>query len=202
MIDSTPLSADPGDGTPTSFTGTTDPGTIASDNLFAPTNTYTLTGADLSSVGATETGGLGTGTIIFTVLYEQTGGTGITDINGRVSVTGGNDNRIEFGETLTSTITLTSINGYTGIDLSDLSIGFTNATLANTGGTVNTTTASGTVITTNSDFAASSFLTIAPQSGGQATLTAYTIELTAVPEPSSTALLGLGALALLIRRRR
>lgn len=196
ITDSTPLTGDPGDGTPDSGTGT-----VASNNL-TPTNTYTWTGADLTSLGATETGGAGTGTITFTVLYEQTGGTGITNISGKVSVTGGaSDNRINDTETLTATITLTGINGYSGIDLSDLSIGFTNATLANFLGTVDTTTESGTVTTTTSDFDASSFITIAPQTGGQATLTAYTIEISSIPEPSVALLACLGLLALLRRRR-
>lgn len=197
ITDVTPLTGDPGDGTPDSGTGT-----VASDNGI-PTNTYTWTGADLTSIGATETGGAGTGTITFTVTYSQTGGSGITNVSGKVSVTGGaSSNRINDTETLTTTIALLGISGYTGIDLSDLSIGFTYAELNNVIGTMDITGAFGSVATsTDATFAASSSFTIDPRSGAQATLNTYTIELTAVPEPSTALLGGLGLLALLSRRR-
>jgi hypothetical protein len=203
ITDVTPLTGVPNTtGIPNSFTGTTTPGTVAS-NLGNPTNTYTWTGADLTSLGATETGGAGTGTITFTVGFTQTGGSGIFNVSGKVSVTGGAaDNRINDTETLTSTIALTGISGYTGIDLSDLSIGFTYAELNNVAGTLDITGAFGSIATTtNATFAPSSSFTIDPRSGAAATLNTYTIQLTAIPEPTAALLGSLGLLAILRRRR-
>jgi len=66
----------------------------------------------------------------------------------------------------------------------------------------------GNTVDLNDQFAIGTFtangttqaLTLAPQGFGQAHISAY--QLRAVPEPSSTALLGLGGLALLLRRRK
>lgn len=197
ITDVTPLTGDPGNGTPDSGTGT-----VTSNNGI-PTNTYTWTGADLTSLGAIETGGAGTGTITFAVIYSQTGGTGITNVSGKVSVTGGtSDNRINDIETLTATIGLTGISGYSGINLSDLSIGFTYAELNNVTGTLDIIGDFGSIATsTDATFSTSSSFTIDPRAGAQATLNAYTIEITAVPEPSAALLGGLGVLLLLRRRR-
>ncbi|MCH7226873.1 PEP-CTERM sorting domain-containing protein [Haloferula sp. A504] len=208
VTDVTPLTGDPNNGPPNSFTGTTTPGIFASANEIPgelPNLGYTLTGADLTSLGATEFGGAGTGVIQFQVAFTQTGGSAVQEsaTSGKVSVTGGNSNRIDDGETLTATIAGISIIGYDGIDGSDLSIGFTYAQLSNVTGTLDITHEAGTVATTtDATFDTSSFFTITSGAGEIAALNAYTIEITAVPEPSAAALLGGLCMLALLRRRR
>lgn len=177
-----------------------------SSTAAVPTATYTITGLDLTSVGGTNNE-----TIVFDVLYTHggTGGTGV-QINGfgNIAVTGGDNNQVDNEETLTATLSLNGATTFTG----GLSLGFTSF---QTGGvsaeeTWNVITASGTQFFpagsgTNATFDPSSFVTLDPVSGntnnGTFNAQAFTVSITAVPEPSASLLGGLG-LMLLLRRRR
>lgn len=191
---------------------TTSIGTVSAPASL-PTLTYTVTNLDLTGVG----GGL-TDEIVFKVDLSQTGGTGIQfNTFGNISVTGGTngDFFISPGEALTATVSLVSTTFSGG--LANLSANFQ---LANIGGVSpdvnnpenwNIVHAGGTdarnsnqTNAANNSFPLSSFLTIQDVTGPNAqtiNLQGYEIVVTAVPEPASSALLGLGALALLRRRR-
>ena len=65
------------------------------------------------------------------------------------------------------------------------------------GGTYTTVTGMGTIDTASSDI----FLSLS-RVGGQVRMNGVSLDYAAVPEPSSTALLGLGGLALILRRKK
>ncbi|MEM1353580.1 MAG: PEP-CTERM sorting domain-containing protein [Planctomycetota bacterium] len=166
--------------------------------------TYTITGLDLTSVGGTASE-----TIVYDVLFTQTGGTAV-DFNGfgNIAVTGGGgaDAQVDTTETLTATLSLNSTT-FTG-DI-DLGIVFMAAggngandqwdvihdggteSLAGTGPGVNIAT-----------FAPSSFVTLDPTAGDGVNFQRFDVQVTAVPEPGSFALVGLGGLLVCARRRR
>jgi len=181
-----------------------------------PTTTYTVSSLDLSSYG----GGVGE-SIAFDVTYTHggTGGTGV-QVNGfgNISVTGGDNNQVDNLETLTATVSFNTGSSTFSGDFADLSIGFTSFSTGgvDTGGNTESwqlLTDGGTsgpfeatVDSTTTTFPASSFVTLDPVSGvtnnGTFNLQGFDIEISAIPEPSSAALLGgLGLLALLRRRR-
>ncbi|MEM9110868.1 MAG: PEP-CTERM sorting domain-containing protein [Planctomycetota bacterium] len=166
-----------------------------------PTMTYTITGLDLTSVGGTASE-----TIIYDVLFTQTGGLGVAFNGfGNISVIGGLQAQVDNNETLTATVSLSS-STFTG-DI-ELGIVFMAAggndtadewdviheggteSLAGTGPGVNIAT-----------FDPSSFVTLDPQAGDGVNFQRFDVQVTAVPEPGSLALLGLGGL-LITRRRR
>ena len=181
-----------------------------------PTLTYTLTNLNLTSVG----GGL-TDQIVFQVSFSQTGGSAVQfNSFGNVSVTGnGGDFFINTGETLTATVSLISTTFSGG--LGNLSIGFdfvniggTGSTtppatpetwdIVHSGGTLSVTTSSNPFPANNAIPLSSSF-TIQNVTGPNLqtiNLQGYEVEITAVPEPASFSLIGVGALALLRRRRQ
>lgn len=186
---------------------TTTAGSVSAPPLI-PTTTYTITGLDLTSEGGTASE-----TIAFDVTYTQTGGTGV-QFNGfgNVSVTGGDNNQIDLGETLTATISLNAgLTTFAGT----IDLGFI---LAQPGGVSsdeswNVIHENGTIAATQTNgnnpatFASSSFFTLETTDGEQLfdriNLQRFTVEINAneVPEPGSLALVGLGGLCLLRRRR-
>jgi hypothetical protein len=187
----------PGAGNPT----VASQGTLGSNNAL-PTQ-YTWTGLDFTSVG-----GSASDQIVFNVSYSQSGGTGVQfNTASNVSVTGGGDNnQVEGTETLTATIALTSTTFAGG--LSNLSIAFTrlniggfgnveSADVTHAGGTITQAVASGNFV----DFAPSSFVTLDPITTTNVNIAGFNAQITAVPEPSTALLGGLGLLALLRRRR-
>lgn len=172
-----------------------------------PTTTYTVTGLDLTSVG-----GGASETIAFDITYSQTGGTGV-QFNGfgNIAVTGGDNNQVDNLETITATVSLNGATTFTG----GVSLGFIEFT---TGGTSNPgtdefwdiITASGTQSfqspgNITSTFSPSSFVTLDPVAGdnrnGTFNVQGFVVEITAVPEPASLALLGLGGMLVVSRRR-
>lgn len=170
-------------------------GTAATD-LGMPVTTYTVSNLDLTSVGGTAAE-----SIIFTVSYSQTGGTGV-QFNGfgNVSVTGGDNNQVGTNETLTATISMTSSS------FADLSlVGFTQVrgggvsgtdagTFTHAGGTANISAGSSEATVSGDS------VTLAVSSGA-INFEGFRADFVAVPEPASFSLLGLGALVMLRRRR-
>jgi len=174
-----------------------------------PTTTYTVSGLDLTSVG-----GGASETIAFDITYSQTGGTGV-QFNGfgNVSVTGGEDNQIDLGETLTATVSLnnglSTFSGLISLGIVQINAGGTTSdetwNVIHDGGTIPATTANNPT-----SFAASSFVTLETTDGQQQfdriNLQAFHVEITAdsvvIPTPAAwpaaTALLT----ALAVRRRR
>jgi hypothetical protein len=173
-----------------------------------PTLTYTVTNLDLTSVG-----GAASETIVFDIDFSQTGGTGV-GFNGfgNIYVTGGNANQISPGDALTASVSLTSTT-FDGGNLSNLSIGFTSvnmggysnldvASVTHDGGTIDKDYSTDTNRFAN--FAVSDAFTLATISSPDGVnLQGFDVEITAIPEPSSLALLGLGLLGLFgLRHRR
>ena len=163
-----------------------------------PVTTFTVTNLDLTSVGGTATESFS-----YSVTYSQTGGTAVQFSGfGNVAVTGNSDNNTVNGsETLTISIALSS-STFAGLSL----VGFTQgraggfsgaetATFTHGGGTANM--ALGDTI---KSISGTSFI-LTPGSASGINLEGFSAEFTAVPEPASAALFGLGALALLRRRR-
>lgn len=189
---------------PTSSLGTvasTAPGTVI------PTTTYTITGLDLTSVG----GGTSE-TIAFDVDYSQTGGSA-AQVNGfgNISVTGGDNNQIDLGETLTAMVSLnsTTFGGVVTLGLVEVGAGGVNDgemwNVIHDGGTIAESFGGGTTFTS---FPLSSFVTLETTNGtyftDQINFAAFGVEITAenaVPEPASLAG-GLLGLALIASRRR
>jgi hypothetical protein len=187
-------------------TPTTTLGIVAS-TASVPTTTYTVTGLDLTSVG----GGLSE-TIVFDVDYTQTGGSA-AQVNGfgNISVTGGDNNQIDLGETLTAMVSLnsTTFGGVVTLGLVEVGAGGVNDgemwNVIHDGGTIAESFGGGTTFTS---FPLSSFVTLETTNGtyitDQINFAAFGVEITAenaVPEPASLAG-GLLGVALIAGRRR
>ena len=174
-------------------------GTMTS-NRGLPVTTYTVSGVNLTSEGGTASE-----SFTFTVGYTATtdgvtSGTPVFSGFGNIGVEAGGI--VSGTETLTATISLTS-STFAGLSLS----GFTKARAGGfSSGETGTFTwqSGGTDTVVFGD-------TISNVSGNAVTLTAigastinfegFEAQFSAVPEPASTTLLGLGAVALLRRRR-
>lgn len=196
----------PGTRTLSSSLGDVSTGTLTPSAAIVAPITYTITGLDLTSVG-----GGASETIAFNITYSQSGGTGVQfNSFGNVSVTGGDDTQISVGETLTATLSLNAATTFTG----SVSLGFIELIpggLTATGGTPVETfdvihaggTFEGTSTSTPSRtaiFDPSPYVTLEPTFGAM-NLQKLSVQIQAVPEPGSLALLGLGGL-LIARRRR
>lgn len=174
--------------------------------------TYTITGLDLTSIGGTSSE-----QIVFTVGFTPSAGSVVYNAsNGNVFVnngTGGQlNNQIDSDETLQTSVALSSttfagglgnlsigftavlIGGYGSGDVVDITYGATTTSKNYTTDTVSTVSFSGTY---------ASFLMDTQGTKGISgvNLQQYTVEITAVPEPSAAMLSCLGLLALLRRRR-
>lgn len=171
-----------------------------------PVSTYTVTGLDLTSVG-----GGASETIAFNITYSQTGGSAV-QFNGfgNVSVTGGADNnQIDPGEALTATVSLngglTTFGGTINLGLTQVQIGGRDSdeqfTITHQGGIIDAPEELNNLYA----FASSSFVTLATvdtdKLNDAGNMQSFTVTISAVPEPSSLALLCLGGL-LIARRRR
>ncbi len=155
--------------------------------------TYTM---DLSLIGGT-----GTESINFSVDYTSTGTLGFT--GGQVTITDGATAFIDSGESLSATInfnpgpssvfTNITFGAFQAYGEGDASIN-SGATIAtsNPVGAINNTSFTLENVDPGSDVFGIGFMT----------LNVVTADSVAVPEPSSTALLGLGGLAVLLRRRK
>lgn len=156
------------------------------------------------------------GTFTFTITATQAGGTA-TYLNsfGNWSVEGGTaDGQIDSGEALTLTGSLSDFGG--GLTAGDVSFdGFSIVRLGghgagDTGLIENTGGADVAIVTAKAvdDYAIdlSSAFTVIADAGTTINVQSFdaqfTVATVAVPEPSSTALLGLGGLALILRRRK
>jgi hypothetical protein len=184
---------------------------ISDADTSLPTVNYTLTTVDLTSIG-----GSATEQIEFSVVFSTTsGGIGVILANGHVYNTAGIvPNQVEAGEDLTATIALTSTTFSGG--LANLSAGFTSTSIGGASGDPNLeswnivhdsgTQAGSFTLGTEQTLPSSSFWTLqdVDTTGGNAgvNMRGYTVTITAVPEPSSAALLGLGGVALIFRRRK
>lgn len=161
-----------------------------------PVTTYTISDIDLTSLGGTETE-----SFTFTVSYSQTGGTAV-QFNGfgNVSVTGGDNNQVDTTETLTATVALTgssfaefSLSGFTQVRGGGVA-GADEGTFTHAGGTESISAGNSEAMVTGTS------VTLAVSTGA-INFEGFRAEFVAVPEPASVSLLGLGALALLRRRR-
>lgn len=156
------------------------------------------------------------GTFTFTITATQAGGTAVYINNfGNWSVQGGSDDRqIDSGEALTLTGSVSNFGG--GLTAGDVSFdGFNIVRLGghaggDTGVIENTGGADVAIVTAKAvdDYSIdlSSAFTVIADVGTTINIQGYdaqfTVAAVAVPEPSSTALLGLGGLALILRRRK
>ena len=182
--------------------------TTSEGNITAPADiggmVYTISNLDLTSVGGTATE-----TIVFNVDFSSVGtsGTGVQfNTFGNVSITGTQDDQIDPGEALRMDLTLNT--GLTTFNTSNISLAFTQIEVGgfNSGESELWTLGHDDGPETALDVKSvtglsSSFLSIGDVFG-DVNLSRYQIEITAVPEPSSTALIGLGGFALILRRRR
>lgn len=168
-----------------------------------PTTTYTATGVNLVAVGGTANE-----TFTFTVTYSATtdGSTPTSAIGytgfGNIGV--GGDFQLSGAETLTATINLTSssfaqlsLNGFTSARAGGLGSGETGTFTWTGGGSY--PLSNGDTIANN--VTGNTFTLVAGASPSLISFEGFGAQFVAVPEPSSAALLGLGALALLRRRR-
>jgi hypothetical protein len=174
-----------------------------SSNLGMPVTTYTVSNVDLTSVGGTATE-----SFTFTVSYTATSD-GVTPASpqfngfGNVSVTGGDNNQVSGGETLTATIALTSTSfpslslvGFTSARAGGVGAGEVGTFTWTGGGSYNITTGPG--ILTNS--VTGNFFTLAVSTGTM-NIEGFGAQFVAIPEPASATLLALVAAGMLRRRR-
>jgi hypothetical protein len=178
-------------------------GTIDSDNGL-PVTTYTASGVNLTSVG-----GSASESFTFAVSYTSTtdGSTpstvNFTSTFGNVAV--GGDNFISGTETLTATITLTSSSfpdlsllGFTTTRIGNLTTTGESGTLTHGGGTTPFANGIPNVIIYP---VSGNFVTYQVNGSTTVNFEGFTADFVAVPEPAATTLLGIGAIALLRRRR-
>jgi hypothetical protein len=150
-----------------------------------PATTYAITGLDLTCAGGTSSE-----SITLDVTYSQTGGTGV-QFNGfgNVSVTGGNDNQVENGESLTATVSISGTSFAAGtVEAKFVTIAIGGASAGETwqvvheGGSV-----PGAGPTQVYDIPATSFMTLGSIGGaGTVNIQAFTVEITFSP-PSTGA---------------
>jgi hypothetical protein len=201
-VDDAVLNGSPGTGTGTRAISTSY-GLITAPPII-PTITYNLSNLDLQLVG-----GSASDSIEFTVTFSQVGGTSVQfNSFGNVSVTGGDNNQVDPAESLTATATISSTTFSGG--LSNLFIAFTGMKIGGygSGDVVDMIHSTGSLtrdyaISTNSNVVMSSpttYFTVDVTSG-KANLQGYSIQITAVPEPSSMLLYGLSLLGFLRRKR-
>lgn len=201
VTDRTP-NGSPGPGTGSRVL-TTNYGSIMAPAL-VPVMTYTLYNLDLQSAG-----GSAAESIEFTVTFSQLGGTSVQfNAFGNISVTGTNNAFVDPSESLRAEVALTSTS-FVG-SLSNLFITFTNMQIGGfgTGDVVDIIHDTGTI---NRSYAGSTNINVAlpnPTSyfvldttAGTTNIQGYSIQITAVPEPTTALLSALGALCLLRRRR-
>ena len=175
-------------------------------NVVLPVSTYTVTGVDLTSVG-----GGASESFTFTVTYTattdgSTAGTVAFSGFGNVAVTGGvGSNWVDNTETLTATVALTdssfaglSLTGFTKVVLGAFDSGDAGAVIHGGGTTSLVTSPSLVNIYTISG---SSFILDPEGESSEFSLQGFDVQFEAVPEPTSAALLALGAVVLLRRRR-
>lgn len=180
-------------------------GSVSSSIAAAPGPiTYTVSNLDFTSIG-----GALTEEVVFTVSFAATGGSVEYNTSGNVHVgPSGATNQIDVGETLTTTVALTSTTFAGGIP--NLSIAFSQVQNGawGDGDSVKLTYSTGNVTLTRPTDTSNTynfpsvtnFFTQETLAGGL-NLQRYNVIVTAVPEPSSVLLGGLGLLALLRRRR-
>jgi len=196
------MNGSPGPGTGTRALSTSIGSVVATPVV--PTMTYNLSNLDLQSIG-----GSASDSIQFTVTFSQTGGTAVQfNTFGNISVTGGDNNQIDPAESLTATASISSTTFSGG--LSNLSIAFTGMKIGgySSGDVVDMIHSTGSITknfssSTTSDVAAptpTSFFTM-DVTAGKANIQGYSIQITAVPEPSSLLLCSLSLLGLLHRKR-
>ncbi|WP_156817239.1 PEP-CTERM sorting domain-containing protein [Rubritalea marina] len=169
-------------------TGYTGDGTNAMSINYA----YTM---DLSLIG-----GSGTETLNFSVDYTSAGTLGF--FGAQVAVVGGDTTATDPGESITATINFTpttvftdvTFNAFQSYGAGDISV---NSGTAVTNDNPYVVINSNTFTYENVDVNAANRANI-----GYMTLNVVTADSVAVPEPSSTALVGLGGLAVLLRRRK
>ncbi|MGB6220460.1 PEP-CTERM sorting domain-containing protein [Haloferula sp.] len=168
---------------------------------------YTVTGVDLTSEGGTATESFS-----FTVTYTAANGTPAANGFGNMAVnastgTGTDNNQIDGDETLTGIVSLTSstfaglgLNGFTEYKGGGFQNGET-ATITHAGGSLFLAKPGNSDSSSPFGSISGTSFTHTPTSGGHNT-EGFKIQFTAVPEPTSVALFGLGGLALIVRRRR
>jgi len=177
------------------------------------TVSFSVTGADLQGVS-----GLTTVDVVLNIVSNAGN---VVQNGGDTGITGGGSDRLDTSESLTfsfNSITTnlgaavtTSFNGFTYVDFKASSagaFGLNDRLNLDVDGTANDLTDHNANLTSDSlTFPASSFFTVEKAAAGggdgfRVSNFSFSVDVTPVPEPSSTALLGLGGLALILRRRK
>lgn len=145
----------------------------------------------------------GTGVTGYILMRSNTGNTAAEQNNSEITVTLGDF--VQTAGTAGASISFDGITNYLGSNQTSgksATIGGVTYTNVSTSGTIVDTTLTGTNPYKDSEFA----VTIDSTGGNNwrlhSTDAQFTVTAAAVPEPSSTALLGLGGLALILRRRK
>jgi len=181
--------------------------TLAGLGTSTLTASYTKTGVDLSAEG-----GSSNATLNYQIIYTSVGGNIVAGAGGRLGVDGGTSDFIEVGESITASITGSGevsqavFNNFQVYDIQTptADAGFDIISDYNSTAHVGVTgLETNTYYTWQGNSATTITLT---GNAGEFSFGNLGVRLSAtpvvVPEPSSTALLGLGCLALMMRRRK